>query len=149
MVLKNFLAVVVFEIISNLVSMGNSLSAYNCWHKQHFENCPTLLIVGISPQDFMGGGIGDFWKSSVRGGLGPIAILGGMTYLGGISFFWGVENISCKSGNVFQSIIYSCRSKPFVGAFLFVFLDDIALNQPTSFFLNFSFLIILFTFQLK
>ena len=40
-------------------------------------------------------------------------------------------------------------SKPFVGAFLFAFLDDIALNQQTSFFLNLSFLIILFTFQLK
>ena len=40
-------------------------------------------------------------------------------------------------------------SKPFVGAFLFVFLDGIAPNQQTSFFLNFSFLFILFTFQLK
>ena len=50
MVLMNFLAVVVFEIISNLVSMRNSLNAYSCWHKQYFENCPTLLIVGIPPR---------------------------------------------------------------------------------------------------
>ena len=74
MVLMNFLAFVVFEIISNLVSMQNSLNAYNCWHKQNLENCPTLLIVGI-PTGFRG--IGDFWKSSVRGELEPIAILGG------------------------------------------------------------------------
>ena len=43
-----------------------------------------------------------------------------------------------------QSIILQ-----FLGAFLFVFLDDIALNQQTSFFLNLSFLIILFIFKLK
>ena len=147
MVLKNFLAVVVFEIISNLVSMRNSLNAYNCWHKQNFENCPTLLIVGI-PTGFRG--IGDFWKSSVRGGLEPIAILGGNDLFRGNKFFSGglrACHVNLETFFNLSSIVVV--SKPFVGAFLFVFLDDIALNQQTSFFLNLSFLIILFIFQLK
>ena len=80
------------------------------------------------------------------GGLRPIAILGGNDLFRGISFFRGVESISCKSGNVFN--LSSIVVVPFVGAFLLVFLHNIALNQQTSSFLNFSFLIILFTFQL-
>ena len=99
---------------ADLIELNKSFLKWSWWT---FENCPTLLIVGIPPGLR---GIGDFWKSSVRGGLEPIAILGG-----------------------------NGLSKPFVGAFLFVFLDGIAPNQQTSFFLNFSFLFILFTFQLK
>ena len=36
-----FLACVIFEILSNLVSMRNSLNASNCWRRQNYENCPT------------------------------------------------------------------------------------------------------------
>ena len=123
MVLNNFLAVVVFEIIRNLVSMRNSLNAYNCWHKQNFENCSTLLIKGIPhPGFYGGGGVGDFCESSVMGGLRPIAILGGNDLFRGISFFRGVESISCKSGNVFRSAICSCSIKTICRSFFICFL---------------------------
>ena len=41
MILKNFVAFVVFKILLNLVSMQNLLNANNCWHKQNLENCLT------------------------------------------------------------------------------------------------------------
>ena len=78
-----------------------------------------------------------------------MAYLGGMSFLRGEGGGQGVESISCKSGKFFNLSPIVVVSKKFAGAFLFVFLDDIALNQQTSFFLNFSFLFILFTFQLK
>ena len=141
MVLNKFFAVVVFEIISNLVSMQNSL-AYNCWHKKNIENCPTLLIVGIpSPGFYKGvwgaGGECRFLKILSNGVIGTNSNwLGLRGYHGNLETFF----------NLSSTVVVL---KPFVGAFLFVFLDDIALNQQTSFFLNFSFLFILFTFQLK
>ena len=39
---------VVFEILSNLVSMQNVLNANNCWRKQNFENFPTWLYLYLS-----------------------------------------------------------------------------------------------------
>ena len=141
MILNKFLTVVIFEKISNLVSMQNSL-AYNWWHKKNIENCPTLLIVGIpSPGFYEGerGGWGDgrFLKILSNGGIGTNSNwLGSRAYHGNLETFFNLSSIVVVS-------------KPFVGAFLFVFLDDIALNQQTNFFLNFYFLIILFTFQLK
>ena len=82
--------------------------------------------------------------------MGPIAILGENGLFKGDKFFQGelrAYHVNLETFFDLSSIVVV--SKPFVGAFLFVFLDDIALNQQTSFFLNFSFLIILFTFQLK
>ena len=143
MVLKNFLAVVVFEIISNLASTRNSLNAYNYWHKQNFENCPTLLIVGFPQGFYAWGGDWRFLKILSKVGLEPIAILRG------IRFFRGLRAYHVNLETFFNLSSIVVVSKPFVGAFLFIFLDDIALNQQTSFFLNFSFLFILFTFQLK
>ena len=72
-----------------------------------------------------------------------------MAYLRGISFSGGLRAYDVNLEMFFDLSSLVVVSKPFVRAFLFVFLDDIALNQQTSFFLNFSFLIILFTFQLK
>ena len=141
MVLKNFLAFVVFKIISNLVSTRNSLNAYNCWHEQNFENCPTLLIVG-SPQGFYGrGGAGGrggrcwywrFLKILSKGGLKPIAILAG------ISFFRGLRAYHVNLETFFNLSSIVVVSKPFVGASLFIFLDDIALKTICrSFFIYF------------
>ena len=41
MILINFVALVVFKILLNLVSTQNLLNANNCWHKQNLENCST------------------------------------------------------------------------------------------------------------
>ena len=72
-----------------------------------------------------------------------------MTYLWGISFFKGLRAYHVNLETFFNLSSIVAVSKPFIGAFLLVFLHDIALNQQTSFFLNFAFLITLFTFQLK
>ena len=82
--------------------------------------------------------------------MGPIAILGGNDLFRGDKFFSGglrAYHVNLETFFNLSSIVVV--SKPFVGAFLFIFLDGIPLNQHTSFFLNFSFLIILFIFQLK
>ena len=70
---------------ADLIELNKSFLKWSWWT---FENCPTLLIVGIPPWLR---GIGDFWKSSVRGGLEPIAILGGE---------WPIKTI-CRSFFIF------------------------------------------------
>ena len=84
-------------------------------------------------------------------GLGPIAILGGNGLFRGEDKFFqgGLRAYHVNLERFFNLSSILVVSKPFVGAFIFVFLDDIALNQQISFFLNFSFLFILLTFQLK
>ena len=92
-------------------------------------------------------------KILIKGRLGPVAILrrGNDQFKGGGKFFQGgrlrAYHVNLKKFFNLSSIVVV--SKSFVGAFLFAFLDDIALNQQTSFFLSFSFLFILFIFQLK
>ena len=93
-------------------------------------------------------------KILIKGRLGPVAILrrGNDQFKGGGGkFFQGgrlrAYHVNLKKFFNLSSIVVV--SKSFVGAFLFAFLDDIALNQQTSFFLSFSFLFILFIFQLK
>ena len=80
---------------------------------------------------------------------GLIALLGGTGLVRGDKFLGGLTAYHVNLEAFFNLSSIVVASKPFLGAFLFVFLDNIALNQQTSFFLNFSFLIILFTFQLK